>query len=270
MAWFPIRCDLHDDPAVVAIATTTRLDADAVVGKLLRLWAWANVHTVDGRAAGVPYAWVDRLVAKKGFAAAMEQAGWLAMEGSTLVFPNFDRWNQTAKARLMANQRKSRSRSAASGTSVTKMSRAERDTSVTELGTTEQKQEQEQNIDGTRRDDLKSISSSEESEQKKTPDFPLEEARRLAKQLRVKSADDRGLIMKLLWLRESGRLSEHELADAIAAVVTAREPPRRPLAYLHTVLDGAIEFDGRKLNRLLAAAKLPATWLRHEQPPEST
>jgi hypothetical protein len=108
--WIPMRCNLLDDPAVIAVAGSTGLDEYAVAGRLLKLWAWANQHTLDGNARcnapGVTETWVDRYVAHPGFAAAMVAAGWLVREGSAVAFPKFDVWNsQAAKRRALTARR---------------------------------------------------------------------------------------------------------------------------------------------------------------------
>lgn len=112
--WLPMRLDLLDDPAVIACAAATGLDEYAVVGRLLKLWSWANRNTTDGNAScnavGVTGAWVDRYCNATGFAAALLAAGWLfeadpAFPG-VLAFPKFDRWNsQGAKTRVLTARR---------------------------------------------------------------------------------------------------------------------------------------------------------------------
>lgn len=98
--WIKMRMDLGDDPAVVFIAERTGLDEDAVVGKLHRLWCWADKHTTDGTAPAITERWVDRYVAKAGFADAMVNAGWLTFSESGVEFPNFERHNgKSAKVR---------------------------------------------------------------------------------------------------------------------------------------------------------------------------
>lgn len=110
--WIPMRIDLADDPAVIEIAAELSLDEYAVVGRLHRLWVWANRHLVSGRTASVTGAWVDRFLGTPGFANAMQKAGWLKLRDDSIVFPNFDRWNsQGAKLRLLASQRKRKERS---------------------------------------------------------------------------------------------------------------------------------------------------------------
>lgn len=118
--WIKMRTDLRDDPAVVLIADRLGIEEDLVVGKLHRLWSWADRHTTDGCAVGVTYKWVDRYVACQGLADAMESAGWLAMDGNKLVLPGFDRHNGvSAKKRCDAVTRQRVSRNG--HTSVTKL-----------------------------------------------------------------------------------------------------------------------------------------------------
>lgn len=104
--WIPMRCDLADDPAVISIAGATGLDEHAVVGRLHRLWSWANTHLTDGNATGVTTVWVDRYLGCVGFGAAMAKSGWLAETPGGIEFPKFDRWNsQTAKKRALTARR---------------------------------------------------------------------------------------------------------------------------------------------------------------------
>ena len=104
--WIALRTNLTDDPAIISIAVTLGLDEYGVVGRLHKLWSWADQHTVDGNARSVSTAWVDRFLSTPGFAAAMLDAGWLQCRSGGLLFPNFNRWNtQTAKQRLLTAKR---------------------------------------------------------------------------------------------------------------------------------------------------------------------
>jgi hypothetical protein len=115
--WIKMRIDLASDPAVVRIRRATGLDADSVVGKLHRLWGWADVHTADGSAVGLDVDWVDELVGVPGFGAAMIAAGWLEADGTGIRFANFDRHNgQPAKVRALGKNRMKRIRCADSAT----------------------------------------------------------------------------------------------------------------------------------------------------------
>jgi hypothetical protein len=115
--WIKMRVDLASDPAVIRIRRATGLDADSVVGKLHRLWAWANTHLASGEAQGLDLESVDELAGAAGFAAALESAGWLRVDADGVQFVNFERHNgQPAKARALAKTRMERIRCAASAT----------------------------------------------------------------------------------------------------------------------------------------------------------
>jgi hypothetical protein len=87
------------------------------VGKLHRLWAWADTHTEDGTASGLDADWVDELVGVKGFAVAMQSAGWLEVDADKVRFANFERHNgRPAKTRALGKTRAERFRNAASVT----------------------------------------------------------------------------------------------------------------------------------------------------------
>lgn len=110
--WIKMRIDLQDDPAVVAISDRLEMDEFSVIGRLHRLWGWADKHTVDGNAANVTPKWVDKYVQQSGFAEAMISAGWLVFENGILSFPKFDIHNgKSAKSRCEAALRQRQSRS---------------------------------------------------------------------------------------------------------------------------------------------------------------
>lgn len=131
--WIKMRMDLPDDPAVIAIAADCNLDEDSVVGKLLRLWSWADRHTTDGNAPRVDAAWVNRFLGCPGFAEAMSCTGWLVIGESGIIFPHFDRHNgQTAKLRAENTARKSQSRNLCDKVGTKSGQKCDR--SVTEVG----------------------------------------------------------------------------------------------------------------------------------------
>ena len=104
--WIPMRMDLADDPAVVVIGEACGIDEYAVVGRLHKLWSWANKHLSSGNARGVTEKWIDRYLCADGFASALIQAGWVTSKSGELQFVNYDRWNsQNAKKRLQTAKR---------------------------------------------------------------------------------------------------------------------------------------------------------------------
>jgi hypothetical protein len=141
--WFPVESDLPDKPEVWAIAEAMNLDPDAVVGKLIRVWAWFDKHTADGHAQRVTFVLVDDKARATGFAAAMASVGWLVRSASGVTMPKFDvHHSHSAKSRLLGTVRKQaqRARDALAGgfseagedgKKVTSESRGERDKNET-------------------------------------------------------------------------------------------------------------------------------------------
>lgn len=115
--WIKMRANLAEDPAVLEIAAITGLDRFAVVGRLHRIWAWADAHTEDGNATGVTLAFLNEVSGITGFAEAMVEAGWLETLDKVISFPKFGRHNgQSAKRRALATRRKQKERHATSVT----------------------------------------------------------------------------------------------------------------------------------------------------------
>lgn len=104
--WIKMRVDLSEDPAVIGIASSLGIDEFSVVGRLHRVWSWADSHTVDGNAHSVTVSWLDRLVCVEGFGKAMVAVGWLEETEDGMRFPKFERHNtQSGKRRALAAKR---------------------------------------------------------------------------------------------------------------------------------------------------------------------
>jgi len=104
---------LDTDPAVFEMAAELGQDELSVVGRLWKVWSWADQHCVDGNAVGVTGVTLDRIVGVTGFAAALRKVGWLQGEEGMLVFPHFERHNgQTAKKRGLTAARVAKFRNA--------------------------------------------------------------------------------------------------------------------------------------------------------------
>lgn len=105
--WLKMEISTPDKPEVLAI--TAQLgwdDPDTTVGKLFRVWRWFDQQTVEGNAAGVTAALLDRIVCVSGFAQAMANVGWLVITADGISLPNFDRHNgETAKQRAQTAKR---------------------------------------------------------------------------------------------------------------------------------------------------------------------
>lgn len=120
--WIKLEIATSDKPEVWQIAESLGIDPDAVVGKLIRVWAWFDQQTLDGNAKGnatsvtggngvsvtksATMALLDRKVGVTGFCSAMISVGWMLDDGGALTLPNFDRHNgKTAKTRALTAKR---------------------------------------------------------------------------------------------------------------------------------------------------------------------
>ncbi len=91
--WIKVETATPDKPEICAIATALRMDADAVLGKLVRLWSWVEVNRVKPNDLGVTKEFLDKLVGRKGFSTALVACGWLTEGDGKLGLKNLDRHN---------------------------------------------------------------------------------------------------------------------------------------------------------------------------------
>jgi hypothetical protein len=115
--WIKVRCDLPDDPAVFQIARKIGITPEEAVGRLCRVWIWADRHVIDGHAF-VTLLSLDRIAGEAHFGDAMVEVGWLeVVADSEITFPKFDRHNgKSAKRRVLSAERQQLHRNAASVT----------------------------------------------------------------------------------------------------------------------------------------------------------
>jgi len=126
--WIKIEHVTPDKPEVHRMAEALGIDPDAVVGKLLRLWIWADQQTYFGDALSVTLSSLDRICFVTGFAQALVNVGWLTCENGLVRFTNFDRHNgNTAKTRAGTMKRMQRKRDADSVTKPSPEKRKRRD-----------------------------------------------------------------------------------------------------------------------------------------------
>lgn len=145
--WIAMRKCLADEPAVLGIAARLNLDVDTVVGKLHRVWSWADSRTSTGRVSGCTFDTIDIVARTQSFASAMESEKWLSRgEDGTVTFPRWNKYNpKSAKKRSLAAQRQAKKRARDKRDSVTHLSRSQRDChATTEQDITGQIQEENQ------------------------------------------------------------------------------------------------------------------------------
>lgn len=220
--WIKMRVDLTDDPAVIGIAAATGLDEFSVVGRLHRLWSWADQQTTDGNATGVTLAWLDRYVSAAGFAQAMVNFGWLRETATGLSLPNYERHSgETGKQRGLTAKRAAKHRGKSNANSnasaVTKSAPTEEqnteDSSVSVISDSTVKQGS--NHRGRSRPPAKSGSVPSE-----IINFEVSDIEFTASQA-FKRANYRGNDGAIFWkmsaLAFAGKISEFEFHDALDA-----------------------------------------------------
>ena len=113
MSWLKFDTATPEKPEVFAITITLGWeDPDLTVGKLLKVWRWFDLHSVDGNASSVTLALLDRLIGVTGLSQAMVDVGWLEVSDNGLTLPNFENHNgKTAKDRALTAKRASNYRS---------------------------------------------------------------------------------------------------------------------------------------------------------------
>lgn len=104
--WIKIEHSTPDKPEIYQLSELLGIDPDAVVGKLVRLWVWADQQSVSGEDLAIAPHIIDRLTHQPGFSAALRKVDWLLARSGSLAIPHFDRHNgQSAKARAKTNRR---------------------------------------------------------------------------------------------------------------------------------------------------------------------
>ena len=117
--WIKLEIATPDKPEIDQISDYLGIDHDAVLGKLVRLWIWADQQSVDGNALSVTKKMIGRITFNADFADALISCGWLSGEDGRFTIPNFERHNgKSAKSRALTNRRVSKSRKC-NGASVT-------------------------------------------------------------------------------------------------------------------------------------------------------
>lgn len=102
--WIKMRHDLHDDPAVIGMSAELEASTFEIVGKLHKVWSWADRHLPCGLCDDgiVTEKFINDMVVCETFTKAMKKVGWLQVSKRKIVFPNFNRHNsKSAKNRAL-------------------------------------------------------------------------------------------------------------------------------------------------------------------------
>ncbi|MDN0113180.1 hypothetical protein [Yersinia intermedia] len=109
-SWIKVEVITPDKPEIFQLAEILNIDPDTVLGKLIRVWVWADQQTIDGNADGnavsVTRIGIDRITFMSGFADALITVGWLKHDSGKMYFPDFDRHNgKGSKKRAVTSRR---------------------------------------------------------------------------------------------------------------------------------------------------------------------
>ena len=266
--WIKMRVDLAADPNVIGISIAVGLDEDYVVGKLHKLWSWADQHTTDGNAKSVTQTWLDRYVGVDGFADALAAVGWLVVSDDGISIPDFERHNgESGKRRALTANRAAKRRSKSNAPTVTKSAPTQSKsnaTTVTKSAPREEKRREEKKDDHVCSWNKKLVPVSQLKDWcletfLKSPDG---RAALFTREHLDRHPDTRDMLLRVGVLRLSEAISEAFVQDGCEALRRAERWPGNPGGYLRTVWqaskyipDGA---DETWFADLLDAVQLPA------------
>lgn len=124
--WIKVEVITPDKPEIFLISEKLNIDPDMVLGKLIRLWVWADQQIAicndvsvteaeqverKGNSSVLSKIAIDRIAFMPGFADALISAGWLVQDGDGLYFNNFEKHNgKSSKNRALTNDRVNKSR----------------------------------------------------------------------------------------------------------------------------------------------------------------
>ena len=112
--WFAVDCCLESKPETAEILVATGEPVDAVVGRLVRLWAWAQLNSEDGSLRGTPAVLAHVAGGDEAFWLAVEATGWIEFDGKLVKIAGWDkRFSQAAKKRMLDARRKAEERKVA-------------------------------------------------------------------------------------------------------------------------------------------------------------
>lgn len=104
--WLKIEHATPEKPEVLAIASGLGCSPDEAFGICFRMWRWFDQHTIDGNAAGVTSALLDRCLGATGFTDLALRVGWLIEDNGGISQPNFGyHTGSTAKQRALTAKR---------------------------------------------------------------------------------------------------------------------------------------------------------------------
>lgn len=111
--WISVDCCLESKPETVEILVATGEPIDVVIGRLVRLWLWAQLNCADGTIKASPAVLARVAGGDEAFWAAVAESGWIEFDGKNVKIAGWEqRFSQAAKRRLLDSRRKAEARKA--------------------------------------------------------------------------------------------------------------------------------------------------------------
>jgi hypothetical protein len=248
MAWIKLDHLTPDKPEVIGMAEILGIDQDAVLGKLCRIWIWADQQTIGGSPLRVSEVFLDRVSNSVGFSKAMISVGWLKPFRGLFGFPNFEYHNgETAKKRAESAKRMERSRAKKAQQEAQPKPQPEEEEEEEDIPTEYPRDETGKIPSETRRDETSFCAVDWErvkSDAKRFNGTGIDARRPM----------DRSLVLKACALAQS-RIPRSWIEDAIEALKFKAR--KNPAAYLTAILKKKAAAVGEDFRALLAETKLP-------------
>lgn len=103
MRWIKVETHLSNKSEIIRIALRLDTSRHEAVGLCLEFWSWADIETEAGCLPHFTPEMIDQIIDRAGFAAALIEVGWLVIDGSDLIIPNFKRHNGLSAKRRAAD-----------------------------------------------------------------------------------------------------------------------------------------------------------------------
>ena len=111
--WFAVDCCLETKPETVEILVATGEPVDVVIGRLVRLWAWAQLNSEDGSLKATTAILARVAGGDSKFWEIVAETGWIELGEKTVTIAGWEkRFSQAAKRRMLDARRKADGRKA--------------------------------------------------------------------------------------------------------------------------------------------------------------
>ena len=91
--WISIDCRIATRPETLELIVETGEPADAIVGRLVRFWAWASLNSRDGTVKGNAATLKAVAGGEEQFWRAVQRCGWISFGDGVIEIHGWDKIN---------------------------------------------------------------------------------------------------------------------------------------------------------------------------------